>query len=82
MSLGSTLGLSSTIVRAAPAAAPSQYDPLMIRSMRPRSRAGISSSMAELIAEYSPPIPAPVRNRQAKKNHGANENAVSTVATR
>ena len=70
------------MVRAAPAAAPSQYEPLMIKSIRPRSRAGINSSMAELIAAYSPPIPAPVRNRQAKKNHGANEKAVRTVAAR
>jgi hypothetical protein len=42
---------------------PSQNEPLMIRSTRPRSRAGISSSMAELMAADSPPIPAPVRNR-------------------
>jgi hypothetical protein len=42
---------------------PSQNEPLMIRSTRPRSRAGISSSMAELMAAYSPPIPAPVKNR-------------------
>jgi len=26
----------------------------------------MSSSMAELIAEYSPPIPAPVRKRQMR----------------
>jgi hypothetical protein len=36
--------------------------------------------MAELIAEYSPPIPAPVRKRAAKKYHGANAKAVATVA--
>ena len=29
----------------------------MIRSTRPRARAGISSSIAELIAAYSPPMP-------------------------
>jgi hypothetical protein len=34
----------------APPAAPSQYEPLMMRSTRPRTRAGISSSIAELIA--------------------------------
>jgi hypothetical protein len=28
-------------------------------------RPGISSSMAELMAAYSPPMPAPVKNRQA-----------------
>jgi hypothetical protein len=44
---------------------PSQNEPLIVRSTRPRTRAGISSSMAELMAAYSPPMPAPVRNRQA-----------------
>ena len=48
----------------------------MIRSTRPRTRAGISSSIAELIAAYSPPMPAPVKNRQTKKYQGANANAV------
>ena len=56
---------SRKIAATAPAAAPSQYEPLMMRSTRPRTRAGISSSMAELIAAYSPPMPAPVRKRQA-----------------
>jgi hypothetical protein len=32
-------------------------------STRPRYLAGISSSMAELIAAYSPPIPMPAMNR-------------------
>ena len=51
----------------------------MIRSTRPRTRAGISSSIAELIAAYSPPIPAPVKKRAAKKNQGGEcENAVAT----
>ena len=36
--------------------------------------------MAELMAAYSPPIPEPVKNRVRKKNHGANANAVATVA--
>ena len=54
---------SSTSEPSAPAAAPSQYEPLMIRSTRPRTRAGISSSIAELIAAYSPPMPAPVKKR-------------------
>ena len=39
----------------------------MIRSTRPRTRAGISSSIAELIAAYSPPMPAPVKKRATKK---------------
>ncbi len=46
----------------------------MIRSTRPRTRAGISSSIAELIAEYSPPIPAPVKNRHRKKYQGVQAN--------
>ena len=45
-------------------AAPTQYEPLMIKSTRPRTRAGINSSIAELIAAYSPPIPAPVIARK------------------
>ncbi len=38
--------------------------------------------MAELIAEYSPPIPMPVRKRKAKKLSALHENAVATVAAR
>ena len=53
----------------------------MIRSTRPRTRAGISSSIAELIAAYSPPMPAPVKKRAMKKYQGANANAVAPVAT-
>ena len=41
----------------------------------------MSSSMAELMAAYSPPMPAPVRKRAAKYQAGVGENAVSTVAT-
>ena len=69
-SAGRSRSFSSTSAPAAPAAAPSQYDPLMARSTRPRTRAGISSSIAELMAAYSPPMPAPVKNRMTKKNHG------------
>jgi hypothetical protein len=54
----------------------------MARSTCPRLRAGISSSISELIAEYSPPMPTPVKNRQTKKYQGENANAVSTVDTR
>ena len=50
--------------------------------MRPRWFAGISSSIAELIALYSPPMPIPVTNRQAKKNSGVHANAVAIVAAR
>ena len=38
--------------------------------------------MAELIAAYSPPIPAPVKKRATKKNHGLNDAPVAAVATR
>ena len=75
-------GSSSTRVAAAPAAVPSQYEPLTSRSTVPRTRAGISSSMAELMAAYSPPMPMPVKKRKAKNIHALREVAVSTVATR
>ena len=74
-------GSSSGIVSSAPPAAPTQNEPLIAMSTRPRNLAGISSSIAELIAAYSPPMPAPVRNRQAKYHVGFIENAVRTVAT-
>jgi len=54
----------------------------MARSIRPRSRAGISSWIAELIAEYSPPMPAPVRKRKNRKLVKSHEKAVRAVATR
>ena len=69
-------------ITSAPKAAPAQYVPLMTMSIRPRCRAGISSSIAELIAAYSPPMPKPVRNRNRKNHQGANDRAVSAVATR
>ena len=82
MSAARMFSSSRTSVIAAPTAAPSQYDPLTIRSIRPRSRAGISSSIAELMAAYSPPMPAPVKKRQMKKTMALGENAVATVASR
>ena len=54
----------------------------MTMSIRPRSLLGISSSMAELIAAYSPPMPNPVKNRNRKNHQGANESAVSAVEAR
>jgi hypothetical protein len=39
---------------------------LITRSTRPRTRAGMSSSIAELIAAYSLPILAPVKKRATK----------------
>jgi hypothetical protein len=51
----------------APPAAPSQKLPLTMRSIHPRYFAGISSSMAELTAAYSPPMPRPVTMRKKAK---------------
>ncbi|MCW2848520.1 MAG: hypothetical protein JWR90_2494 [Marmoricola sp.] len=53
----------------------------MATSTRPRYLAGISSSIALLMAAYSPPMPVPVRKRATKYHVGFTENAVSTVAT-
>ena len=64
-SLAKRFSFSSSTDSAAPKAVPSQNDPLMMRSTRPRTRAGMSSSIAELMAAYSPPMPAPVKKRQA-----------------
>ncbi len=60
----STRGSSSTRLINAPSAAPIQKLPLIARLTRPRTRAGISSSIAELMAAYSPPMPRPVKKRQ------------------
>jgi hypothetical protein len=46
--------------------------------MRPRCLAAMSSSIAELMAEYSPPMPIPVTKRQ-KKNSAVGANAVAMV---
>lgn len=54
---------SAGIAMSAPSAVPSQKEPFTTRSTVPRTRAGMSSSIAELIAAYSPPMPAPVKNR-------------------
>lgn len=45
------------MVNSAPPAAPTQNEPLMAMSTRPRYLAGMSSSIAELMAAYSPPMP-------------------------
>ena len=49
--------------------APPQYVPLTAMSTRPRNLAGISSSMAELIAAYSPPIPIPAMKRDPQSQY-------------
>ena len=82
MSGPSTSGSSNQTDSTAPPAAPTQKLPLMARSMRPRNRAGISSWIAELMAEYSPPMPAPVRKRNSMKLVKSQEKAVAAVATR
>jgi hypothetical protein len=51
----------------APSAAPIQNVALITRSTLPRTCAGINSSIAELMAAYSPPMPAPVSTRKSKK---------------
>ena len=61
-------------------AAPTQKLPLIARLTRPRTRAGINSSIAELIAAYSPPMPSPVRKRHHANHAKSVENAVATVA--
>ena len=77
----STRGSSSSRLRPAPSAAPIQKLPLIARLTRPRTRAGINSSIAELIAAYSPPMPRPVTKRQTAKNTKFGENAVASVAS-
>src|SRR5438270_13692103 len=73
-SLAKILGSSSTTDRHAPIAVPIQYEPLMIKSTAPRTRAGINSSIAELIAEYSPPIPPPATPRNKINHHPPHQN--------
>ena len=54
----------------------------MISPTRPRYLAGISSSMAELIAAYSPPMPRPVRKRKIQNEYALQVKPVRIVATR
>ncbi|CAM5443677.1 hypothetical protein SANTM175S_10766 [Streptomyces antimycoticus] len=65
-----------------PPIAPSQKLPLITRSTRPRYLLGISSSIAELMAAYSPPMPKPVRKRKRKNHQAEKAMAVSAVAAR
>jgi hypothetical protein len=65
-----------------PITMPSQKVPLMARSTLPRRRAGISSSIAEFTAAYSPPIPAPVRKRQTVKLVRLHAAPLAVVAAR
>ncbi len=77
-----SLGSSTTIEPSAPSAAPIQKLPLTIRSVCPRRRAGTNSCTAELIAEYSPPMPAPVTKRNSANDQKFHDKPVSTVAMR
>jgi hypothetical protein len=65
-----------------PAPAPTQNEPLMAMSSWPRLRAGISSSIAVLIAAYSPPMPKPVSRRNRKKTHSVDAGAVAARSRR
>ena len=58
-----SIALRKMNVPGVPRIAPAQYVPLIAMSTLPRKRAGISSSIAELMAAYSPPIPIPAINR-------------------
>ncbi len=72
----------ATIDSREPKTAPSQKLPLIIRSTRPRYSLGISSSIAELMAAYSPPMPKPVRKRKRKNHQVSKAIAVRAVAAR
>ncbi len=63
-------------------AAPPQYVPFTRMSARPRFFDGMSSSMAELIAAYSPPMPMPAMNRHTSIQIRFIENAATPLATR
>ena len=74
--------LSRTTVRPAATAVPIHQELLIASATRPRTRAGTSSSIAELMAEYSPPMPLPARKRKAMNDQKSQERAVATVKTR
>jgi hypothetical protein len=79
---GNLPGCRNSTAPAAPSAAPSQKLPLIARSVRPRKRAGMNSWIAELMAVYSPPIPAPVRKRNSAKLQKSQDAAVEAVAAK
>ena len=60
---------------------PSHQVALIARATRPRSRDGMSSSIAELIAAYSPPMPVPASARKIAKLMKFHESAVASVVT-
>jgi hypothetical protein len=79
MSIGKRAVSSRMSDASEPRMVPIQYEPPMTRSTAPRTRAGISSSTAEWMAEYSPPTPAPVITRHAMNHTKPIENAVRTL---
>ena len=81
--LGNDTGIQQDDVRAdAPVADPSHQLPLIARSVCPRRRAGINSSIAELMAAYSPPMPAPGQKSEEHQAWQIPGEAVKIVATR
>ena len=82
MFIGKRAVSSSTNEASEPRIVPIQYEPPMTRSHGPRTRAGISSSTAEWMAEYSPPTPAPVITRHATNHAKLIEKAVRTLPAR
>ena len=52
------------------------------RSVKPRLRAGISSWIVAFTAAYSPPMPAPVRNRNTAKDQKFQAKPEAMVAIR
>ncbi len=78
---GRYLPLSRASEASEPMDAPSQKVELTMRSTVPRTLPGMSSSTAELMAAYSPPMPRPVKKRQKEKKRRLCEKAVQTVAT-
>jgi len=56
------------------------HDALISPSTRPRYAGGMNSSIAELIAPYSPPMPTPVMKRNTASDVKSHAKPVSTVA--
>jgi hypothetical protein len=73
--------LSSTHASAPPNTVPSQNEPLMIRSTLPLTRAGISSSMAELMAAAAGPAARDARLDRAGLDAVAHAAAVQVEAS-
>ena len=79
---GTKCPLSSGREASAPISVPIHHEPLIAMSATPRRFEGIISSIAELTALYSPPIPAPASMRNSAKLQKSHANAVSSVLSR